>query len=393
MAVGLTPDPGFGLYIHWPFCEAKCPYCDFNSHVRRSPVEQQEFVSAYLREMETLAAEINENEMNSTAELTSIFFGGGTPSLMEGESVAALLEGAARHWPFAKDIEITLEANPSSVEAARFAAYRAAGVNRVSLGVQALNDEDLRKLGRLHDVSQALSAMEIARDVFERVSFDLIYARMGQGEKAWAAELTRALEFEAGHLSLYQLTIEPGTPFAALHQAGKLSVPDEEQAARLYDLTQEICAAAGLEAYEVSNYARPGQESRHNLLYWRYGAYVGLGAGAHGRIISGGDRIATQNYMLPERWAEAVGAQGTGIERREELSAHAQSDEMLLMGLRLKEGVSLARVEELRGKALDRAALEQLLEAGLLRNIGNEYISVTDEGRLVLNSVIAHLTK
>jgi putative oxygen-independent coproporphyrinogen III oxidase len=279
----------FGVYIHWPFCLSKCPYCDFNSHVRRAPIDEARFARAFAAEIAATAARV------PVRTVSSIFFGGGTPSLMQPATIAAVLDAIARHWTVTADAEITLEANPTSVEAARFRGYRAAGVNRVSLGVQALDDRALAELGRMHSAREALDAVGVARAVFERYSFDLIYARPGQGPHAWAAELKRALTEAGEHLSLYQLTIESDTPFAALHSAGKLKVPDEETARALYDTTQEICAANGLPAYEISNHARPGGECRHNLGYWRGHEYAGIGPGAHGRLDINGDRHATAN--------------------------------------------------------------------------------------------------
>ena len=280
-------EPGFGVYIHWPFCAAKCPYCDFNSHVRHQPVDQERFAAAFTREMATI------RERTGPREVTSIFLGGGTPSLMKPQTVAAVLDAVAKNWTVPGGIEVTLEANPSSVEATRFRGYREAGVNRVSLGVQALNDADLRFLGRLHDVDQALGAIRLARETFPRLSFDLIYARPGQTLEAWQRELERAIGHAADHLSLYQLTIEEGTRFHALYSAGKFEMPDPDISADLYQLTQEVTASHGLPAYEISNHAIPGAESRHNLVYWRYGEYGGIGPGAHGRFVENGRRTVT----------------------------------------------------------------------------------------------------
>ncbi|MDR3525801.1 MAG: radical SAM family heme chaperone HemW, partial [Rhizomicrobium sp.] len=292
---------GFGLYVHWPFCAAKCPYCDFNSHVRVA-VEEEAWVAAILREM-TFVAEAQGEERPL---LQTVFFGGGTPSLMQGRSVGRILDEAKRLWPWANDVEITLEANPASADAARFADYRAAGVNRVSLGVQALNDADLKYLGRLHNLAEAKAALALAQKTFDRVSLDLIYARPGQSLAAWQAELTEALSFDTEHLSLYQLTIEPQTPFALLQHKGRLVIPDEDHAVALFELTQAMTAAAGVPAYEVSNHARPGAEARHNLIYWRYGEYAGVGPGAHGRLHLNGKHIASVTERLPERWLRKV---------------------------------------------------------------------------------------
>ncbi len=383
---GAGSESAFGVYIHWPFCAAKCPYCDFNSHVRHGGVDQPRFVAAFLAEMAHMRA------LTGTRSVASIFIGGGTPSLMAPQTVAALLEGVADAWTLSSDAEITLEANPSSVEAERFAGYRAAGVNRVSLGVQALNDADLRFLGRLHDVGQALSAIRLARETFPRLSFDLIYARPGQTTDAWRDELDRAIDLAADHLSLYQLTVEEGTPFAALHAAGKLPVPDADHAAALYDQTQEVTASRGLPGYEVSNHAVPGAESRHNLIYWRYGDYAGIGPGAHGRFgMEGEGRMVTITQRHPETWLAAVERQGPGIAETEALDAAAQADEMLLMGLRLHEGLDVARWERLSGRAFDVRRLAMLQEEGLVEPFGNARLRVTPKGRLLLNAVVAEL--
>ena len=348
---GVTSDnPGFGVYIHWPFCAAKCPYCDFNSHVRHQPVDQARFAAAFDREMQTMRSR------TGARTVSSIFLGGGTPSLMTPATVGAVLDSVSRHWTVPDGIEITLEANPSSVEAERFRGYRAAGVNRVSLGVQALNDADLRFLGRLHNVSEALKAIGLARDIFPRLSFDLIYARPGQTLDAWETELNEAIGYAADHLSLYQLTIEEGTRFHALHAAGKFIIPDADLAADLYELTQHVTAARGLPAYEISNHARPGAESRHNLIYWRYGEYVGIGPGAHGRFLDNGRRVVTMTEKMPETWANLVEAKGHGVIDGEVLNRSEEADEYLLMGLRLAEGIDLDRYEKLAGRSLSSRA-------------------------------------
>jgi putative oxygen-independent coproporphyrinogen III oxidase len=380
-----TGDPGFGVYIHWPFCAAKCPYCDFNSHVRHKPVDQDRFVSAFRQEIAYTAG------MSGPRTVTSIFIGGGTPSLMEPATVGAVLDTVAQQWHVPDGIEITLEANPSSVEATRFRGYRDAGVNRVSLGVQALNDRDLKALGRLHDVEDALKAIRLARETFPRLSFDLIYARSGQTVAAWEAELKEAIGYAVDHLSLYQLTIEEGTPFHALHKAGKLVVPDGELSAELYEATQALTAAHGLPAYEVSNHARPGAESRHNLTYWRYGDYAGIGAGAHGRLAVGGVKFATSTERMPEKWLELVETRGAGHVDIEELDAEEQADEMLLMGLRLTEGIELPRWEALAGRSIDRDREGFLIEQGFLERLGNSRIRCTPAGMLILDAVVADL--
>ncbi len=380
-----TGEPGFGIYIHWPFCAAKCPYCDFNSHVRHQPVDQKRFVSAFLKEMETMRA------ISGPKVVTSIFIGGGTPSLMDPETVGAILDGVSRHWRVPQGIEITMEANPSSVEATRFRGYRAAGVNRVSLGVQALNDRDLKLLGRLHDVEDALKAIRLAREIFPRMSFDLIYARPDQTIAAWEAELKQAISYAVDHLSLYQLTIEEGTAFYGLHKAGKLIVPDGDHSAALYEATQEITAAQGLPAYEVSNHARPGAESRHNLTYWRYGDYAGIGPGAHGRLSLGRDKLATATERNPEAWLKRVEEHGHGMVEQELLSAEEQADELLLMGLRLREGVDLARWQMLSQRDPDPKREALLLEHGFIERLGNSRLRCTSSGMLILDAVVADL--
>ena len=378
-------DPGFGIYVHWPFCAAKCPYCDFNSHVRHQPVDQAGFVQAFLKEMATM------RRLTGSRSVTSVFMGGGTPSLMAPETVDAILNGIARHWHVPDGIEITMEANPSSVEAERFRGYRAAGVNRVSLGVQALNDRDLKFLGRLHDVADALKAIRLARDIFPRMSFDLIYARPNQTVEDWDRELKEAVSYAVDHLSLYQLTIEEGTPFYGLQKAGKLVVPDGEQSAILYEATQEITEREGMPAYEVSNHARPGSESRHNLTYWRYGDYVGIGPGAHGRLTTGGAKIATATERKPEGWLELVEAQGHGMIEQELLEREAQADELLLMGLRLKEGIDLVRWQALSGRDPDPDREQFLIEHGFIERLGNSRLRCTPAGMLILDSVVADL--
>lgn len=380
-----TSDAGFGIYVHWPFCASKCPYCDFNSHVRRQPVDEERFVAALKREMNHMAA------LGQKRDATSIFFGGGTPSLMKPASIAAILDSIADVWGIAKGAEITLEANPTSVEAGRFQGYRVAGVNRVSLGVQALNDPDLGRLGRLHTAAEALAAVKIAASHFERYSFDLIYARPGHEPDAWRAELRQALDHAVEHLSLYQLTIEPDTWFDRLFQAGKLTIPDDDTARALYDITQEVCAAAGLPAYEVSNHARPGAESRHNLVYWRYGEYAGIGAGAHGRLMSPQGRIGTATEKSPEAWLDLVESQGHGIVETEYLEPEAQGDEYLLMGLRLREGVDIIRHAELSRNPIPHSRIDDLIEDGLLERRGNRRIAVPPRHFAILNSIIASL--
>ncbi|WP_189475972.1 radical SAM family heme chaperone HemW [Mesorhizobium sp. M2A.F.Ca.ET.043.05.1.1] len=387
VTIPLDRSPGFGVYIHWPFCAAKCPYCDFNSHVRHQPVDQERFARAFETELKTMRAR------TGPREVTSIFLGGGTPSLMKPETVGAVLEAVARNWSVPAGIEVTLEANPSSVEAERFRGYRAAGVNRVSLGVQALNDKDLRFLGRLHNVEEALHAIALARDIFPRLSFDLIYARPGQTPEAWGAELEQAIGYAVDHLSLYQLTIEEGTPFHALYAAKKFTLPDNDHAADLYALTQEVTATHGLPAYEISNHARPGAESRHNLTYWRYGEYVGVGPGAHGRFVESGRRTVTIAERMPETWLNLVEAKGHGVTGGEILTRAEEADEFLLMGLRLAEGIDLQRYEALSGRGLSIARLSVLQEEGLVAPVGNARLRATTAGMIVLDAVVADLAR
>jgi putative oxygen-independent coproporphyrinogen III oxidase len=377
--------PAFGVYVHWPFCRSKCPYCDFNSHVSHRPVEEPRFVRAFAAEIAAVASR------TPGRTVSTVFFGGGTPSLMEPATVGAVLDAVARHWRVAADLEVTLEANPTSVEAVRFAGYRAAGVNRVSLGVQALDDEALAALGRTHTAGEALAAVAVARRHFERYSFDLIYARPGQTPARWRAELGRAIAEAASHLSLYQLTIEPQTPFAALFAGGKLAVPDDDLARDLYDVTQEVCAGAGLPAYEVSNHARPGAECRHNLVYWRCHEYAGIGPGAHGRLFVNGVRRATATERQPEAWLGLVESRGHGLVTDEPLSEGEQADEFLLMGLRLAEGIDVARFEAVAGRPLAPGRIADLARHGLVDITGAGRLRVTAAGFPVLNAVVAEL--
>ncbi len=380
-----TGEPGFGVYLHWPFCAAKCPYCDFNSHVRHSRIDQKDYVEAFCAEIATMRA------LSGPRIVTSMFFGGGTPSLMEPSTVAAILDAVREAWHVPDGIEITLEANPSSVEATRFKGYRAAGVNRVSLGVQALNDADLRLLGRLHDTAEALRAIGLAREIFPRMSFDLIYARPGQRPDAWASELETAIGLAADHLSLYQLTIEEGTPFFGLHKAGKLQVPDGDLSAELYELTREVTIRHGLPAYEVSNHAVPGAESRHNLTYWRYGDYAGIGPGAHGRLQTAAGKIATATERNPEAWLARVTSQGHGMTETTPLSDTEQADEIMLMGLRLSEGLDLARWERMAARQLDSERVAFLAAGGFVEMLSSGRLRCTPEGMLLLDAVVADL--
>jgi oxygen-independent coproporphyrinogen-3 oxidase len=374
----------FGVYVHWPFCAAKCPYCDFNSHVRVA-VDEDGWLDGVVSELQWVA-----DNQAARPVVETIFFGGGTPSLMSGRTAGRLLQKIAALWPMANDVEVTLEANPASADAARFADYRAAGVNRISLGIQALNDPDLRKLGRLHDVAEAKAALAMAMGLFNRVSLDLIYARPDQTEAQWRDELNQALSFGTDHLSLYQLTIEPETPYALLHRNGQLRIPDEELAAGLYEATQELTEAVGLAAYEVSNHARPGQESRHNLIYWRYGDYAGVGPGAHGRLDLHGRRTATAAIRLPERWRDAVAKTGHGYAELTPVSHEEAAREHLLMNLRLSEGVDLAAYEKRWGEGIDPGKIAALsVEGFLVREDG--WLRATPKGRLLLNRVIEEL--
>jgi putative oxygen-independent coproporphyrinogen III oxidase len=378
-------EPGFGVYVHWPFCLSKCPYCDFNSHVRAAGVDQARYVAAFARELAHRAA------LAPGREVTSIFFGGGTPSLMKPETVGAILDQIARNWSISPKAEITLEANPTSVEAERFRGYRSAGVNRVSLGVQAMNDVDLKMLGRLHSAEEAIAAVKIATDTFERASFDLIYARPDQTPQQWREELRLALAHAPEHLSLYQLTIEPDTMFEKLVEAGKLVPPDEEVGRALWDVTQEVMEQVAMPAYEVSNHARAGGESRHNLCYWRYGEYAGVGPGAHGRLLHDGKRLAQSTIKHPESWLEQVEQKGHGLSEEEVLTPQAQGDEFLLMGLRLREGIDPQRYEALTGRTFEGARLQMLLDEGLIAQDVTGRLSLTAKGFPLLDSVVAEL--
>jgi oxygen-independent coproporphyrinogen-3 oxidase len=377
--------PAFGVYVHWPFCLSKCPYCDFNSHVRHAPIDEERFVRAFVREVATTAARA------PGRDVSSIFLGGGTPSLMQPRTVGAILDAIGQHWNVADDVEVTLEANPTSVEATRFRGYRNAGVNRVSLGVQALDDTSLKALGRLHTAREALDAVAIARSVFERYSFDLIYARPDQTPDMWAEELQRAISEAAEHLSLYQLTIEEGTPFSGLHAAGKLKTPDEAIARALYDVTQDICARHGLPAYEISNHARRGAECRHNLVYWRGQEYAGIGPGAHGRLDIDGQRHAIATEKRPEAWLMRVEAIGNGIVTDDLLNSEERADEFLLMGLRLREGIDPQRYAALSGRPLDPQRIAILREEGAIAISPDGRLRVTQDGFPVLDAVVADL--
>ena len=375
----------FGVYVHWPFCLSKCPYCDFNSHVRHAAIDEERFAGAFAREIAATAARA------PGREVSSIFLGGGTPSLMQPRTVGRILDAIGQHWGVASDVEVTLEANPTSVEATRFRGYRAAGVNRVSLGVQALDDASLKMLGRLHTAREALDAVAIARSAFDRYSFDLIYARPGQTPDMWADELQHAIAEAAEHLSLYQLTIEEGTPFFGLHAQGKLATPDETMARELYDVTQDICSGHGLPSYEISNHARPGAECRHNLVYWRGDEYAGIGPGAHGRLDIGGLRHAIATEKRPEAWLMRVEATGHGVITDDCLNSEERADEFLLMGLRLNEGIDPKRYAALSGRALDPGRIATLTDEGAITVDASGRLRVTQSGFPVLDAVVADL--
>lgn len=375
---------GFGLYLHWPFCLAKCPYCDFNSHVA-SQVDQTRWKDAYLSEIRRYGVETQGRTLNT------VFFGGGTPSLMDPDLVHAILQEIRATWSVSNSFEVTLEANPTSVEAGSFAGFRDAGVNRISMGIQALNDTDLKRLGRMHSAKEAMQAFDIARSAFDRVSFDLIYARQHQTVQDWQAELSQALTMAIDHLSLYQLTVEDGTAFGDRSAIGRLpGIPSDDNAAEMYEVTQDLTDAAGMPAYEISNHARDMAESRHNLIYWRYGDYIGIGPGAHGRLSLNGTRLATDTPLQPTTWLRQVETQGHGEATREAISPEDQATEYLLMGLRLSEGVSLARFRALSGADLPSDRRERLFDLGVLEQIGDT-LRATPAGRPLLNAILREL--
>ncbi len=380
-----APNDLFGVYVHWPFCAAKCPYCDFNSHVHRGPFDEGAFVEGYKKEIAHMAS------LSQGRLVQSIFFGGGTPSLMSPNAVSTILDTIAGHWQIDSRAEITLEANPTSVEVDRFRGFRSAGINRVSLGVQSLRPGPLAELGRRHSVEEAVAAVRIAQSIFDRSSFDLIYARPKQTLEDWEDELKEALWMARGHISLYQLTIEQGTRYFDLHQAGKLKMPDEDLAADFYELTQDLTAEAGMPAYEISNHAVPGQESRHNMLYWRYGEYAGIGPGAHGRLLVNNQRHATATEKLPFDWLNRVNTTGHGMVTDDVLTWEEQGDEFLVMGLRLKEGISPTRFMALSGRAISGQQIAALKGYGFVETLPNGNIRVTDRGFPVLDAVVADL--
>jgi putative oxygen-independent coproporphyrinogen III oxidase len=375
---------GFGLYLHWPFCQSKCPYCDFNSHVA-ARIDQTRWLRAFEAEVDRIGA------LTQGRILNTVFFGGGTPSLMEAATVQGILDRIRATWTLANDIEITLEANPGSVEAARFEGYAKAGVNRVSLGIQSLDPEDLRRLGRMHSVEEAAKAIAIAQSAFDRVSIDLIYARQNQSLPAWRDELHRAIDFGTPHLSLYQLTIEDGTVFGQMHAKDLLKgLPEEDLSADMFELTQEITATAGLPAYEVSNHARPGDESRHNLIYWRMGDYAGIGPGAHGRLTLDSQRFATEAERQPTPWLDRTLARPGSAETTGHLSPEERAAEYLMFALRLREGASLQRFATLAGQPLSEKSLGEVEALGLLAR-ESDRISTTDQGVMMLNGILRAL--
>jgi putative oxygen-independent coproporphyrinogen III oxidase len=380
---GAPPDPGFGVYVHWPFCLSKCPYCDFNSHVRGAAIDEARYLAAFKAEIAHRAA------LAPGRNVRSVFFGGGTPSLMRPETVQGVIDAIGAAWRLDPEAEITLEANPTSVEAERFRGYRSAGVNRLSIGVQALNDPDLKALGRKHTAAEALAAVKLAAALFPRFSFDLIYGRPGQGAAKWRSELVAALDYAGDHVSLYQLTIEPDTIFERLRAAGKLELPDEDLSLALFETTREVTEARGLPAYEVSNHARAGGESRHNLIYWRYGEYAGVGPGAHGRLLTSKGRLAQETERHPEMWLTQVESEGHGLVESVALSREEQGDEFLLMGLRLSEGVDPRAFEKLTGRDIDPARVESLIEDGFLERDERGRIRVTAMGAPLLDTVVA----
>jgi len=382
-----TSTKAFGVYVHWPFCAAKCPYCDFNSHVRHKPVDQTLFVEGYEREISHMASLVPDHTVSS------IFFGGGTPSLMEPATLERILDKIAGHWKIDPDVEITLEANPTSVEADRFRAYRQAGINRVSLGIQSLNDQQLKFLGRQHSAEEAIKAIEIARNVFPRISFDLIYARPGQELAEWREELNQALALAADHLSLYQLTIEQGTPFFELQARGKLKVPNQDQAADLYEMTRDLTQEAGLPAYEISNHAAEGSRCQHNLVYWRYQDYAGIGPGAHGRLTTSEGKLATEAEKNPEKWWQQANVRGHGMTNCELLAPEEQADELLVMNLRLSEGMDPKRFVALSGRDFHEENMAELLKLGFVEKLVNGNLRATQSGFLVLDAIVADLAQ
>ena len=375
---------GFGVYVHWPFCAAKCPYCDFNSHVR-STVDQAAWAKALVSELEQTAA----RTPNRTVD--TVFFGGGTPSLMLPETVDTIIQAIAENWTLSSTAEITLEANPTSVEAARFKGFADAGVNRISMGIQALNDTDLKALGRMHTAPEAMQAFDIAKKNFDNVSFDLIYARQNQSLADWRLELSQAIDMAVDHLSLYQLTIEQGTRFGDLFARNRLrGLPSDELSADMYDVTQEVCDQRGLNAYEISNHARTGAECQHNKIYWNYGDYAGIGPGAHGRLTIDGQRLATQTPLNPETWLETVQTKGTATQIDEIISAQDQAAEYVMMSLRLADGTNLERAEALCANRVSKTSMENLVSDGFL-SLNRDILRTTNQGKMVLNAILGEL--
>lgn len=385
----MTQNPGFGIYVHWPFCAKKCPYCDYNSHVRDATMDHDAWAQAYISELAYLGNQIDQRE-----EVTSVFFGGGTPSLMAPETVERVLIGISKYFDLSPEIEVTLEANPTSSEAQKFQAFKSAGVNRLSIGVQALNDKDLKFLGREHNVAEAIETIETASNVFDRFSFDLIYGRPEQSLKAWEEELRGAIDFAVGHISLYQLSVEPGTAFQTLYKRGAFEMPSDDHEAALYDMTADILGQFGFNHYEVSSYARAGEESRHNLVYWRYGNYLGLGPGAHGRVVLGEQKFETRNHAAPEIWLEKTSQEYASATKKRVLSPFDQIQEFLMMGLRLEEGIDLSRFEKTFNSSLSEHVntkkLQSFIEEGYFKQRDNKLIA-SRQGRLVLESLLKYI--
>ncbi|MEG8099236.1 radical SAM family heme chaperone HemW [Candidatus Liberibacter brunswickensis] len=374
-----------GIYVHWPFCAKKCPYCDFNSHVRRYKIDQRHFIQSFLLEMQWM------RKLTGPRSISSIFFGGGTPSLIDPQNIAIIIDNIANNWFLPFNVEITIEANPSSVDAYNFKGYRKSGVNRISLGVQSLEEESLKFLGRNHNVSEAISAIYLARDIFPRISFDLIYSLPGQTIKQWEMELQKALSYAVDHLSLYQLTIEKKTLFYQMHKDGNLVLPSDNLAADFYNLTQSITSVHGLHAYEISNHALLGSESLHNMNYWRYGDYIGIGPGAHSRVKVGSNRIAMSIEKHPENWLKKVKKNGHAVVEKEFLSSEQQADELLMMGMRLREGINIKDWEILSGRNLDVECEKNLQRQGFIERIETSRLRCTQKGMMLLDSVVANL--
>ena len=381
-----SASPSLGIYVHWPYCQSKCPYCDFNAYAS-ADFDHRAWLNAYLRQLDSYFEE------TSDRTCASVYFGGGTPSLMDPQTVGGILDRIDSAWGFEEGHEVTLEANPSSSDAENFSSFRSAGVNRISIGVQSLRDDELRRLGRLHNAAEARSAFDAASSAFERTSIDLIYGRQHQSLDDWTKELEEALAWRSEHLSLYQLTIEPGTPFGAKQRAGRLpGLPDDDQAADMFVATGEICERSGYSQYEISNFAKPGSESRHNLLYWRYREFLGVGPGAHGRFATNGRMAATETHLSPSTWLGALAERGTGESMRTLISDSEQAKEYLLMSFRLAEGVDTRRYAHMNGAELDSETIERLAAEGLVE-ISEGFLRATDRGRLLLNAILTELVR